>query len=106
MRRVAVALLALAVVAPAAGAATTATTQVYDSRGRLIQTPFAPVAVRPHLTKARATAIFLRDDKVADWLDRYPERDRVTDATFDKQRQDWKIGVWWASAGEIASGRV
>ena len=45
MRRVAVALLALAVVAPAAGAATTATTQVYDSRGRLIQTQFAPLTM-------------------------------------------------------------
>jgi hypothetical protein len=106
MRRVAVALLALAVLAPAAGAATTATTNVYDSRGRLIQTPFAPAAVRPHLTKARATAIFLGADKVANWLDRYPKRDRVTDATFEKQRQDWKVGVWWASAGEIALGRV
>jgi hypothetical protein len=106
MRRVAVALLALAVLAPAAGAATTATRPVYDARGRLVQTPFAPVAPRARLSKERATAIFLRDDKVADWLDRYPSRDRVTDTTFDTQRQDWKVAVWWASAGEIALGRV
>jgi hypothetical protein len=106
MRRVAVALLALAVLAPAAGAATTGTRPVYDARGRLVQTPFAPLAPRARLSKERATAIFLRDDKVADWLDRYPSRDRVTDATFDTERQDWKVAVWWASAGEIALGRV
>ena len=54
----------------------------------------------------RVTAIFLRDDKVADWLDRYPKRDLVTDATFDKDRRDWGIGVWSSSAGEIATGRL
>jgi hypothetical protein len=106
MRRVAFALLAFAALAPAAQAATTVTSPVYDSRGRLVQTPFAPLAPRARLTKARATTIFLRNDKVADWLDRYPSRDRITDATFDKQRQDWKVGVWWGAAGEIAAGRV
>jgi hypothetical protein len=106
MRRVALALLAFAVLAPAAQATTTVTRPVYDSRGRLVQTPFAPLAPRARLTKARATAIFLRNDKVADWLDRYPSRDRITDATFEKQRQDWKVGVWWGAAGEIAAGRV
>ena len=97
MRRVALALLAFAALAPAAQAAATVTSPVYDSRGRLVQTPFAPLAPRARLTKARATAIFLRNDKVADWLDRYPSRDRITDATFDKQRQDWKVAVWWRS---------
>jgi hypothetical protein len=106
VRRVAFALLAVAVLAPAAHAATTATRPVYDSKGRLVQAPFAPVAARAHLTKGRATAIFLRDEKVAHWLDRYPKRNRVTDATFDPKRADWKIGVWWGSAGEIAVGRV
>ena len=106
MRRVALALLALAVFAPAAHASTTATRPVYDSKGRLVQAPFAPVAERAQLTKGRATAIFLRNDKVADWLDRYPKKDRVTEATFDVKRGDWKIGVWWGSAGEIAVGRV
>ena len=106
MRRVALALLAAAVLAPAAHAAPTVTKPVYDAKGRLVQTPFAPVAPRAHLTEERATQIFLRDEKVADWLDRYPERDRVTDATFDAKRGDWKVGVWWGSAGEIALGRV
>ncbi|MEK6274821.1 MAG: hypothetical protein AABM30_05715 [Actinomycetota bacterium] len=106
MRRVALALLAMAVLAPAAHASTTATRPVYDSKGRLVQAPFAPVVDRAQLTKGRATAIFLRNDKVADWLDRYPRKDRVTEATFDVERGDWKIGVWWGSAGEIALGRV
>jgi hypothetical protein len=106
MRRVALAVLALALLAPAAQAAGTPTRPVYDARGRLVQTPFAPLVARPSLTRDRATAIFVRNDKVADWLGRYPKRGRVTDATFDKARRDWKVGVWWGSAGEIATGRV
>jgi hypothetical protein len=100
MRRVVLALLAFAVLAPAAHAATgTGTT-------RLVPTPFTPKVGSAKLNEKRATAIFLRDDKVADWLDRYPERERVTDATFDKGRRDWKVGVWSGAAGEIAAGRV
>ena len=106
MRRVALALLAAVVLVPAAQATTTATRPVYDSKGRLVQAPFAPAAPRAQLTKGRATGIFLRDAKVAAWLDRYPQNDRVTDATFDPKQGDWKIGVWWDSAGEIATGRV
>jgi hypothetical protein len=88
------------VLAPAAHAATgTGTT-------RLVPTPFTPKVGSAKLNEKRATAIFLRDDKVADWLDRYPERERVTDATFDKGRRDWKVGVWSGAAGEIAAGRV
>ncbi len=105
-RRFVLALLAVAVLAPAAHAATTATRPVYDSKGRLVQTPFAPVVDRARLTKGRATAIFLRNHKVADWLDRYPKKDRVTEATYDSKRGDWKVGVWWGAAGEIALGRV
>jgi hypothetical protein len=106
LRRAALALVVLAVLVPSAQAATTATRPVYDSKGRLVQTPFAPPAERPHLTKERATAILLRDGKVADWLERYPKKGRVTEATFDKNRRDWKVGVWWGKAGEIALGRV
>ena len=106
MRGVVLALLALAVLAPAAHAATTTTGPVYDSKGRLIQAPFAPTVAPAKLTEKRATAIFLRNQKVADWLDRYPTRERVTDATYEKDRDDWKVGVWWGSAGEIAAGRV
>ena len=107
MRRVALALLAAALLAPAAHASTTTPTRpVYDAKGRLVQAPFAPVADPARLTEKLATDIFLRDDKVADWLDRYPQQGRVTDATYDKERGDWKVGVWWDSAGQIAVGRV
>ena len=49
-----------------------------------MQAPFAPTVAPAKLNEKRATAIFLRNRKVADWLDRYPTRDRVTDATYDK----------------------
>jgi hypothetical protein len=105
MRRVVLAVVAVAALAPAAQAATP-TKPVYDSKGRLVQAPFAPVVAPARLTEERATAVFLRNGKVADWLERYPENGRVTDATFDKDRRDWKVGVWWGEAGQIATGRV
>ena len=49
MRMFAVVILALAVAGPAA-------------------------AAEARLTEKQATAIFLRNEKVADWLDRYPDR--------------------------------
>ena len=70
---------------------------------------------KPHLTRARALAIFLADDKVADWLSRYPRSHRTLEATYDSDPAHctfgtpagcWKIGVWWQDAGEIAKGRV
>src|SRR5262245_6690473 len=101
MRRVVLALIVVAVLAPAAQAATgTGTTHAEPPSS------FTPKTGPAQLTESRAKAVFLADDKVADWLDRYPERDRVTDATFDKDRRDWKVGVWWSDAGEIAMGRV
>ncbi len=99
-RRVVLALLVVAALAPAAHAATgTGTT-------RGLPGSFTPKTGPATLNEKRATAIFLRDDKVADWLGRYPSKDRVTDATFDKDRRDWQVGVWSSSAGEIATGRV
>jgi hypothetical protein len=75
---------------------------------------------KPTLTKERATQIFLAYDKVADWLDRYPQKGRVTDATYDADRAKcsagalggcWTVHVWWSKnrkidAGEIAQGKV
>jgi hypothetical protein len=101
IRRVVLALLVVAVLAPAAHAATgTGTTQAQPPGSSTLNTGPA------QLTERRAKAIFLADDKVSDWLDRYPRRDLVSDATFDKERRDWSVGVWSSSAGEIATGRV
>jgi hypothetical protein len=59
----------------------------------------------PRLTEQRALALFLADEKVADWLDRYPP-DRSSSATFDRAKGQWKAHVWSGEAGEIATGLV
>jgi hypothetical protein len=97
VRRALLALLAVAVLAPAAQAGTPTNP---------IEGQFAPTVGPARLTEQQATRIFLAHEQVADWLDRYPERERVTDATFDDERRDWDVGVWWGAAGQIAKGRV
>jgi hypothetical protein len=72
----------------------------------LVLAPGARGAEAPSLTEERATAIFLEHPKVADWLDRYPEEGRTTDATYEPDRSAWEMGVWWGEAGQIAKGVV
>jgi hypothetical protein len=93
------------VLAGSADAATTPTRPVYDAKGRLVQAPFAPPREQ-RLTERRATAIFLRKPKVADWLERYSREVRTTDATYDAKRLDWSVNVWDRRAGQVATGRV
>ena len=81
MRVLAVVLLALAVASPAQ-------------------------ASQARLTEREAIAPFLRHPKVADWLDRYPTKGRVTDASYDSESGSWTVHVWWEEAGEIATGKV
>ena len=92
--------------APAATAATTVTAPVFDSKGHLVQTPFAPSPSVAHLTKQRALAIVRRDPKVAQWLTRYPSKGVVDDETYDSKTASWTVKLWWGAAGEIAQGRV
>jgi hypothetical protein len=82
--------------------------------------PSSSSASKPRLTKERATALFLGNDKVVDWLDRYPRQGRTTDATYEAdaskcvagaQSGCWTVQVWWSKnkhvdAGEIALGKV
>ncbi len=68
--------------------------------------PFAPGSAKAHLSKVRATALFLDDGKVRHWTSRYPTKGRVTDAAFSKRDRNWTVKVWWGAAGEIATGRV
>ena len=82
MRLLAAALLALALAGPASAADT------------------------QNLTKERAERIFLANEKVSDWLERYPEKGRTVDAEYRKKSDDWEVQVWWPSAGEIAKGLV
>jgi hypothetical protein len=106
MRALGVALLALALV-PAALASTSPARPVYDQQGRLIDTPFTPQAPKAYLTKERATKLFLQNDKVADWIARYPRDDQfVTEATYEAKYRDWTVKAWWGDAGQIALGRV
>ena len=63
-------------------------------------------AAKARLTEEQATAAFLRHEKVADWLDRYPTRGRVEDAEHDPKTGSWTVHVWWQEAGEIATGKV
>jgi hypothetical protein len=68
--------------------------------------PAAGAAERARLTEEGATRAFLRNEKVVDWLDRYPTKGIVKDATFDSKTKAWTVHVWWGEAGEIATGRV
>src|ERR671937_1423706 len=64
----------------------------------------SPLPPEPRLQKAEATRIFLSNDKVADWLSRYPRKDRTIEATY--KQGAWTVKVWRGAAGEIATGRV
>jgi hypothetical protein len=98
---------ALALGAGAASAATP-TAPVYDEHGNLIGTPFVPQQAGPTLTKDRAIAAALGNEKVAEWLDRYPGNSLSRDASFDEDTRLWTIRVWSSlpEAGEVALAKV
>ncbi len=104
-RFLAVVVCALAFAGTAAGA-TTPTAPVFDGKGRLVQTPFAPSPASPHLVKHRALVLFEATPKVAAWLSRYPAKGLVDEETYDPKLASWTVKVWWGKAGEIAEGRV
>jgi hypothetical protein len=106
-RLLTVALCALAV-APAARAATTSVTApVYDGKGHLVQTPFAPSPNAAHLTKAHVLALVEKDPKVADWLARYPDKKGMQhEETYDSKTASWTVKIWLGKAGEIVEAKV
>lgn len=83
--------------APAAAATTTTTV------ANPLTTPPAIAQTKPRTTQRQAIALFLANDKVADWLKRYPPKP-TTDATF--KQGIWTVDVWSGRAGEIATGTV
>ncbi|HEV3404818.1 MAG TPA: hypothetical protein VG073_11035, partial [Gaiellaceae bacterium] len=105
MRRLAAAALCTLVLAPAA-LADTVGGPVYDGKGRLVQTPFAPRPPGPRLTAKQANDAFSASGKVRDWLARYPRKSWVFGTTYDPNGATWKVSVWSGKAGEIATGRV
>jgi hypothetical protein len=97
--------LALAL-APAAAAATTPTAPVFDAKGHLIETPFAPTEPVARLTKHQALVTLERFPKVHAWLTRYPATGRTDEEDYDSSTRSWTVKVWWGKAGEIAEGKV
>jgi len=106
VRRLVLAVALFFAAAASAHAAGIPTAPVYDAHGRIVQTPLAPPGQPSVLDKERATAIFLADPKVKDWLTRYPVRGRTTTADYSTQYHDWTIIVDYPPAGWIAKGRV
>ena len=77
--------------------------------GPALAAPGKPKPLGPpeqRLTVAQAKAIFLRNEKVSDWLAHYPQRLWQTDATFDQDHEFWRVNVWAGEAGEVATGKV
>jgi hypothetical protein len=104
--RAALAVAAALLVAVPAARAAAPTAPVYDARGRLIQTPYAPTATAAaKLTSKKAADIFLHDPKVVAWLKRYPNTVQF-DADYDSKYRWWTVHVWSGAAGEVATGRV
>ena len=79
---------------------------MFDAKGHLIQTPFAPTTPTARLTKQRALAIVLADRKVHAWLDRYPRSGRTDEEDYDASTQAWTVKIWWGKAGEIVEAQV
>src|SRR5919204_3273904 len=104
MRRAALATLVALTLAPVAWAAPTATAPVYDSKGRLVQTPYAPPNAA-RLTKKEASDIFFHNHKVAEWLKRYPSV-VAYDATYSAKDRRWTVSITSGKAGEVARGKV
>ena len=74
----------------------------------LLLVPSAGAAPKTKLTKERATAIFIANPKVADWLRHFPPKTRTTEATYSVQFGNWTIKIWTSidKVGEVATGRV
>ena len=70
-----------------------------------MQTPFAPKSGGARLTEGEALEIFLRDAKVAAWLERYPPKP-TTASELDVEAGQWTLKVWSGEAGQIALGKV
>ncbi len=107
-RRLVLIVICVLAVAPAARAATTSVTApVYDGKGDLLQTPFAPSPNAAHLTKAHVLALVKKDPKVAAWLTRYPDKKGLQDEeTYDPKTASWTVKMWLGKAGEIVEAKV
>jgi hypothetical protein len=85
------------------GAATNGAATAATSVPNPVTTTTAVAQAKPRVTKNEAIRLFTANDKVADWLDRYPPKP-TTDATFADGV--WTVDIWSGRAGEIATGKV
>lgn len=101
-------LTALLLGAGAAGAQEPPPAPEYDSRGNLTGTPFVPAREQPLLTEDDAIGRALADDKIADWLDRYPADGLTEQADLDEDSGVWTVKVWsdLPDAGQVALAKV
>lgn len=79
---------------------------MYDEQGRLVEVPYAPTAPRAVLTEQQALLAFMAVPKVKHWLERYPKKSLVKQATYDSSYREWDAKIWSGKAGQIAGGRV
>jgi hypothetical protein len=107
-RRLVLIVICVLAVAPAARAATTSVTApVYDGKGHLVQTPFAPSPNAAHLSKAHVLALVEKNRKVANWLARYPDKKGLQhEETYDPKTASWTAKIWLGRAGEIVEAKV
>lgn len=97
VKQVLVVLACALALAPAAAAATTP---------KVPAVSIVRASAKPHLTKARALAITKSNDKIADWLTRYPVKSLVDDEQYDATTLSWTVKIWSGQAGEIAQARI
>ncbi|HEX3256138.1 MAG TPA: hypothetical protein VHQ96_10125, partial [Gaiellaceae bacterium] len=85
-------------------------TPVFNSSGDLVGTPFVPQdkPASAELTENRAIAIVLADEKVADWVARYPAKGLTKEASLDDETGLWSVKVWsdLPDAGQIVDAKV
>ena len=90
--------------AAVAGTTTTPSQPVYDAKGHVIQTPFAPPPKPKRLNEAKATKIALSIPEIRNWLKRYPKKGLVTESTY--KDGVWTFKAWSGEAGQIAQAKI
>lgn len=60
----------------------------------------------PRMTQEQVLRIFLDDGKVAAWLKHYPEGSVGSRLFFDERSRSWRVYVGNEEAGVVADGRV
>jgi hypothetical protein len=107
VRGVAAAVVAAVALLGASSAWAVPTQPVYDSKGNPIEIPFVD-RDEPALTDAQAIRIAMRDSKVADWVERYPEKGLTKESSFDEDTGLWEVKVWsdLPDSGQIVEAKV